>query len=345
MPQIITLILTLLFSSLTWSKSVTIKHQFHSAALNETRPVLVHLPKNYAEQSDKSYPVLVTLNDQDNFHWASTIVDIQAARYGIDQMIVVGLPHTGNYSDDNFPFIDEENSMVLSPQAQKYSAFIREEAMAFVTKNYRTNGGRFIIGHSLSGLLVTQMFTQYPQSFSAFIALSPSMHYAPQLTQLVSQFLNTHPQLSSQFYLAIGDIEHSLIQQDYAKLAQVFKNSAPSGLTWTASTLANTDHMLSAFKGIYDSLAWLYQDWSIRDTQAQTMTATDIINHYQQLSQRLHYPIKPREKNMRGLSWFLAEKLAQPNAAQQVLQASLHFYPDSTAIQHALKELKLSNTK
>ncbi len=340
MLKTISLILVIFICSTNWSHGATIKHQLDSVALDETRPVLVHLPADYNNQPDKSYPVLVTLNSQDNFHWVSTIVDIQAAKYGIDQMIVIGLPDTGNYSEDNFPFIDEENSVVLSPQAQKYSTFIREEAIPFIAKNYRTNGGRFIIGHSLSGLLVSQMFTQHPQSFSAFIALSPSMHYAPQLAQLVGRFLNGHPELSSQFYLAIGELEHSLIKQNYAKLAQAFENSAPSGLTWISSELANTDHMLSAYKGTYDSLAWLYQDWSIRDSQAQTMTTSDIINHYQELSQRLNYQIKPREKNMLGLSWFLAEKLAQPRAAWQVLQASLHFYPKSTATQQALKELK-----
>lgn len=175
----------------TTSESIAFENEkrisFDSKSLNESRNILVRLPSDYNDNPKKSYPVLITLNDEDNFKWASSIVDIQSSRFGIEDMIVVGLPHNGNYSKDNYPF-KKRGSIEYNSQAKNYSTFIRDEALPYIDKNYRTNGGRFIAGHSLSGLFVMNMFMQYPDAFSAFIVLSPSVHHAPQLSGLLKIF-------------------------------------------------------------------------------------------------------------------------------------------------------------
>ncbi|PQB06855.1 hypothetical protein BST83_06585 [Polaribacter filamentus] len=230
--------------------------KLESKALNETREVMIRLPESYYKDSLKNYPVLITLNNQDNFTWASSIFDIQASRYGLEDMIVVGLPHNGNYSDDNFPF-KEDDSLELSQQAQNYSKFIREEALVYIENNYRTNSGRFIIGHSLSGLFVLQLFMQYPESFSSYIVLSPSVHYSPQLPTALSDFLIKNEKLTNQIFLSLGKMEHSLIKTEFKALSQTFEKNAPKSLNWVVAYLDNTDHLLSAYKGTYDGLAWI----------------------------------------------------------------------------------------
>ena len=90
---------------------------FDSKSLNESRNILVRLPSDYNDNPKKSYPVLMTLNDEDNFKWASSIVDIQSSRFGIEDMIVVGLPHNGNYSKDNYPF-KKRGSIEYNSQAK-----------------------------------------------------------------------------------------------------------------------------------------------------------------------------------------------------------------------------------
>lgn len=319
------------------SESIT-TIKLESKALNETRDVMIRLPVDYAEDTLKNYPVLVTLNDKDNFNWASAIVDVQASRFGVEDMIVVGLPHNGNYSDDNFPY-KEDNSLELSSQAQNYSKFIREEALVYIENNYRTNGGKFIIGHSLSGLFVLQLFMQYPESFSSYVVLSPSIHYAPQLSTALGEFLNRNENLTNQIFISLGEMEHSLIQTEFKVLAQSFEKNAPKSLNWIVAYLDNTDHLLSAYKGTYDGLAWIYKDWYINESKMQENSINDYIDHYQSLSQKLNYNIKPREKHLIGFSWFAENRLNDSDAAITAIKAGLYFYPDSSDLNDRLKEL------
>lgn len=253
MKTIVIFLLILSFSTIIFAIENTKTISFSSKSLSETRKILVKLPRSYSESPNQSYPVLITLNDEDNFKWASSIVDVQASRFGIEDMIVVGLPHNGNYSEDNYPF-KKKGSKESNSQAESHSKFIREEVLPYIDKNYRTNGGRFIIGDSLSGLFVTNMFIQYQDDFSTYIVLSPSVHHAPQLTGMLKNFFTNNKSLTSSVYISLGDMEHQQIQQEYKHLNEVFVKKAPKSLTWSVDYMKNTDHMLAAYKGTYDAL-------------------------------------------------------------------------------------------
>jgi len=338
MKAILILLVLLGFYSTTAAVENNSQILFDSKSLNETRKILVRLPIDYSENNDKSYPLLITLNDEDNFKWASSIVDVQAARFGIEDMIVVGLPHNGNYSKDNYPF-KKKGNIEPNPQSEKYSNFIRKEIVPYVNKNYRTNGGKFIVGHSLSGLFVTNMFMQYPDEFSTFIVLSPSVHHAPQLSTLVKPFLINNKSLAGSIYISLGDMEHQQILQEYKVLKEVFENHAPQTLTWSVDYMENTDHLLAAYKGIYDSLTWVYRDWYLLDTEMQQSSLDDYIQHYDEFSKKLKYPIKPRERHLVSFSGFAKKKLNDHKAAVEALKTAIHYYPNSQNPKDKLKEI------
>ena len=320
-----------------WAFEHTVQTTINSRSLGEARKILVRLPSEYSKDTKKSFPVLITLNDEDNFNWASSIVEIQASRFGIQDMIVVGLPHSGNYSKDNYPF-EKKGSREPNQQARNYSKFIREEALPYIEKNYRTNGGRFIVGHSLSGLFVTNMFMQYPDMFSTYVILSPSVQHAPQLSTALIDFFKQNPNLSSSIYVSLGDMEHQQIQSEYKELKKGFAEHAPSNLLWSVNYMDNTDHLLAAFKGTYDSLAWIYSDWYIQDTDMQKYCVDDYVKHYNALSKRLKYDIRPRERHLVSFSGFAKKKLNDDKAAIESLKTAIHYYPESQDAKDKLKE-------
>lgn len=313
-----------------------IKVELESHNLNETRPVLIRLPADYDQHPTKDYPTLYVLNEGDNFEWASYIVDLQASRFGIEDMLVVGLPHIGNYSGDNYPFQNRE-SLEPSPRAQKYSSFIREEVIPYIEKKYRVNGGRFIVGHSLSGLFVTHLFTQYPDAFSTYIVLSPSLHQAPHMADVMKNFLETSPHTPSQIYMSLGRLEHEQIQQGYAQMRDVFETTAPDALNYQINYMDHTDHLLAAFHGTYTALAWLYADYSVQSERAQKFSYEDYIRHYEALSKRLNYAIKPRERQLTGFAHYMAKRIGNVEAGVEALKAAEYYYPDSGTI----KQLKV----
>lgn len=334
---VVLILLTL--SPVSWANESAIRTTFESEFLGETRTILVRLPADYSEDTKKSYPVLITLNDEDNFKWASSIVDVQSSRFGIEDMIVVGLPHSGSYSKDNYPF-KKKGSVEPNPQAQNHAKFIREEALPYIEKNYRTNGGRFLVGHSLSGLFVINMFMQYPELFSTYVVLSPSVQHAPQLPGVLKEFFESNASLSGSVYVSMGDMEHQQIQQGYKGLKSVFDEHAPKGLFWTVNYMDNTDHLLAAFKGTYDSLTWIYRDWYLHDTEMQQSTLEDYITHYKSLSERLKYTIEPRERYLISFSGFAKKRLNDTNAAREALKAALYYYPQSQVAKEKLQDLE-----
>ncbi|WP_196138801.1 alpha/beta hydrolase [Aliikangiella sp. G2MR2-5] len=338
MRSILTFLILINITSVSWAFGEEIQTTINSESLGESRKVLVRLPSEYSKDTKKSFPVLITLNDEDNFKWASNIVEIQASRFGIEDMIVVGLPHSGNYSKDNYPF-KKKGSAELNPQAQKYSKFIREEALPYIEKNYRTNGGRFIIGHSLSGLFVTNLFMQYPDMFSTYVILSPSVQHAPQLPVLLTDFFKENPKLNGSVYISLGDMEHQQIQSEYKELKKVFVEHAPSNLLWSVNYMDNTDHLLAAFKGTYDSLAWIYSDWYIHDTEMQKYSVDDYVSHYNALSKRLKYKIRPRERYLVSFSGFARKRLNDTKAAVESLKAAIYYYPESQVSKDKLEVL------
>lgn len=308
-----------------------------SKNLNEVRPVFIRLPANYAAEPTKKYPTLYILNEKDNFDWASYIVELQASRFGIEDMLVVGLPHTGNYWDDNHPFA-EEKGLKPSAQAQKYSAFIREEIIPYMEKNYRANDGRFIVGHSISGLFVTHLFMQHPDSFSTFIALSPSFHQAPQMPEAVEQFLKSGQIVQSQIYMSLGRLEHEQIQKGYGQVRQLFEDYAPQNLRYHIGYMDDTDHLLSAFNGTYGALAWVYADYTIQSEIAQNLSYEDFIRHYDTLSERLNYEVKPRERFLTGFAQFLAKRVGNLKAGLIMIAVARHYYPQSEDVQKLTDE-------
>ncbi|MEP0393445.1 MAG: alpha/beta hydrolase-fold protein [Erythrobacter sp.] len=309
-----------------------------SEHLGEERPVLVRLPTDYAATATKDYPVLFVLNEKSNFEWASYIVDLQASKFGIEDMLIVGLPHIGQYTRDNYPFAAPKNNE-LNPQAQKYSAFIRQEVIPLIEERYRVNNGRTIIGHSLSGLFAMHMFTQHNDTFSTFVALSPSLHQAPQMIPLMQEFLGQQHKRSSQIYMSLGSLEHGQIQQGYDALADVFQQTGQQSGKWELNRMPNTDHLLAAFKGTYNALAWMYADYTIQSEAAETMQKSDYISHYDDLSDRLGYPVKPRKRHLTGYAQFMARRVGNRQAAFTALDVAAHYYPTATDIDTLREEL------
>ncbi|MCC3859924.1 alpha/beta hydrolase [Pseudemcibacter aquimaris] len=335
-------VITIYFSFLliaAASANNEIKIDFSSSNLEEVRPIYVRLPDGYDKDSDEKYPTLYVLNSKDNFDWSSYIVELQASKNAIKDMVIVGLPHIGNYYDDHYPFA-EEDSLISSPSAAKHSSYIREEVIPYIESNYNVNQGRVIIGHSLAGLFVSHLYTEYPDSFSTFVALSPSFQHAPQMAEHFQNFFNKNEKVSSQIYMALGKLEHEGIQEGYNQIRQVFADNASQDVQYYIGFIEHTDHLLAAFQGTYNALAWLYADYTIQSEIARSYSYEDYIAHYTALSNRLNYPIKPRERHMAGFAQFVSRRMGDVEAGITALRVVLHYYPESELAKNLLNELQ-----
>lgn len=313
--------------------------EYQSTAFSGTRTILVSLPSDYDSSPGRRYPVLYVLNGSENSKWAAEVVGFLADREQIDELIVVGLPADETYGRDNFPYAGP-NTAEPGEWARRYETFIRQEAVPHIERTLRTNGARYIAGHSLSGLFVTNLFLHNPRGFNVHFAISPSYHQAPRIVDLMRDALSSGRIAAGAFYLTVGDLEHSLMRNQVRRMADTLKTHAPKGMRWTYSLIENNNHKATANAGVYEGLTWLYRDWDPTETMAATQTLGESIAHYDALARLLGYTLIPREGNTISLAGFLLGRINDPAAALNAYRLAHHFYPQSDAPNQMIRLLE-----
>jgi len=163
------IIIGVLNSTIGFSQDVNIKigikDSIQSKNLNENRPFIVNLPKDY-ETSSKTYPVLYVLDGLQS----NLIEAINVTNKLRTEMIIVAIPNTDR-NRDMMP-LSTSTYEVKNPEAKKFLSFIGNELIPNIEKNYRTNGTKTIRGRSLSGLFVMYAFLEKPELFDNYIGNS-----------------------------------------------------------------------------------------------------------------------------------------------------------------------------
>lgn len=108
---------------------------------------------------------------------------------------------------------------------------IREEIIPFVERNFRTNGDRGIIGHSLGAIFVTYVLFQAPETFNRYAILSANFFRENNLLlSLETEFARKHSALSKRVFIARGGIENPGITESMAHMLDSLRARGYEGL-------------------------------------------------------------------------------------------------------------------
>jgi uncharacterized protein len=292
--------------------------KIQSKILNEERPIWIYLPENYSASPNSRFPVLYVLDGDFHFHHITGAVEHLVKRERIPPMIVIAIP-----------FMDyERRPRDLSPTsakgdppvaaADKFLAFLQEELIPFVDKNYRSAPYRILFSHSRAGLFSIYALIEQPKLIDAYISISPSLYWDDRLMfKKMEVFLRDNPSIKKVLYLSAADGDSDLIKFSTADFAGLLKKISPQGLEVQYSFYENETHGSIVHRAFYNNLEHLYSSWRLTPKQIETMTYEQLKEHYSKLSERYGYEMSvPTPAKI--------QKTYQLIQAQQLKEAAEH---------------------
>ncbi|MRG91734.1 alpha/beta hydrolase [Polyangium spumosum] len=231
-----------------------------SAELREKRRITVYLPPGYAE-SRQVYPVVYLLDGgaEEDFHHITGIVQVSVMNGIMEPVIVIGIENTERRRDLTGPTENAEDKEI-APRvggSAAFRAFLREELVPRVERDFRVDGRRAIMGESLAGLFVVEQFLEDPGLFGVHVAVSPSLWWNDGfLLKQAEGRLKTLPVQGKTLYLTVGGAEDNT--KETAALAEVLQKHAPPGLTWHHVPLAGEAHATVYHVGAVQALRLLF---------------------------------------------------------------------------------------
>ena len=272
----------------------------HSNILGEDRRLVIYNPDNVGGNVLPFYPVLYLLDENDMSMVTGMVKYLSAYNEQLPAMLVVGIdggdqrmrdltPTHSLY--DNMGKLDPDPNGWLQPSGggEKFLRFVREEAIPFVEKRYRTAPFRIFAGHSVGGLTAVHALTAHPDMFNAYLAVAPSLWWDK--GGFVRSAVTHLPTGADKKFLFLADSPEGGPFPVYIKsfLGALAAHKAQA-FYWTHAYYPNETHGSIAAKAYYDGLRFLYPQWNAPE---QGRTAASIRRHYAAMSSRLGYDVQP----------------------------------------------------
>ncbi|TVZ14336.1 serine hydrolase [Maribacter sp. MAR_2009_72] len=191
----------------------------------------IELPEDYAENPNKSYPVLYYTDAMWHLEMLSGV-----SEYMLEDVILVGISwqldinedlkkevgaHVSRYRDysileSNKPEIQAKYQM---GQANKHLDFIRNDVIKYINNMYRTDtNSRSYFGYSMGGKFGAYILMSQPDTFNNYILGSPGIkNELAYLSELNSKFgpyeaSNKSSSLKANVFISHGSLEDKMVE-------------------------------------------------------------------------------------------------------------------------------------
>lgn len=294
-----------------------------SKVLNEKRSIWIYKPENFNLQN--KYPVIYLLDG--DWHFISVVGMIQQMSYIngntiFPEMIIVGIPIKDRFRDLT-PTCDSLISKT-SGGYNNFISFISKELIPYIDSNYPTAPYKLLIGHSLGGLTVMNTLMKFPDMFNSYVAIDPSMWWDNQISlKEVKNILPTKKLENKRLFLAIANnmnkgMDTSSVRMDNTRntlsirsnleLSDFLKTNPNKKLNFQTKYYENESHSSVPLIATYDALHFIFDFYNFSldksDYADTTMElAYRLENHYQNISAKIGYKIKPSESIINTLAY------------------------------------------
>lgn len=310
----------------------------YSNILQENREIWVSMPKGAQGNPDQKYPVAYLLDGELYFHSFTAEVSHLSEVNGnsiIPDMIVVGIVNTNRVLDLS-PTVDSASWMQPNGGGEQFTAFLENELIPYIDKNYPTVSYRTLVGHSLGGIFVMNTFLKHTQSFNAYIALDPSFDWdSKKLITEADAILSKNSFEKTILFLGGS----SLCLESNAEFEALLNTHKPKGLKWKCQYYKDDSHGSVPLIGFYDGLRLIFDYYKRPSFKVITdESATTLASHYENITKELGYIVSPPQDLLLGLAWRCKTLEKEFERALKFLQLAEQYYPQSPDVHFSLAE-------
>ena len=270
--------------------------EIDSKIMGEKRTVMVHLPNNY-RINEQRYPVLYLTDGAGHLHHTSGTVQFLANNGRMPSMIVVAVTNTERTRDlTPTPAAGRDDG----GGADRFLRFFTDELVPHIEKHYRTYPYRVFAGHSFGGLFAVNAFLSQPDSFDAFVAVSPSLWWDDRaMIKKAETFFTKNKKLDKHLYLTLGD-EGERMQVPYDAFIKVLEGQKAKGFHWDSKLFPDEDHGSVVLRSHYFAFKSVFESWQAPE---DARDLDSLMAHYKQLSKRVGFEMKVPEARVNNLGY------------------------------------------
>lgn len=320
-------------NSQTIYKDDNVIHEYsiHSENLREERDILISLPDDYKETDDQ-YPVLYVLDASKNYR-----VTLETVRYldsysFIPKLVVVGIRNTDRERDMTHSKSTMFTDAVTSGGGKTFQLFLKNELIPYIDKQYRTYPYRVIIGHSLAGLFVFNMFLSDPSLFHGTIAVSPSLWWNNEEDiARIDGFIKTHSSLNNYLFISFGDGEGGFVQPALRKLRSSFETAQIDNFKFRFMHFPGENHITTYVSDVNYALNDLFSvDWIMPPTEI-IKGLQAIQAYFSNLEKKLGYKIRVPQSYLSGIGDYFVGK-RDFDEAIKISEYNIALHPESAIL-------------
>lgn len=185
--------LLLIFTTQLFSQT---KYEFIDSDRLGQRELKIQLPRNYNENLEQFYPLIVTLDGDYLFEVVSGNVDYMSYWDDMPDAIVVGINQESTKEDDLY--ISDEDYFPIRGGAKFYE-FLGAELVPHLIEKYRVGIFKIVVGHGDSANFINFFAFKKDPLFQAYISISPS--FSPFMEDNLFQLISSN-KASIYYYLS-----------------------------------------------------------------------------------------------------------------------------------------------
>lgn len=217
-----------------------------SKIMGETRRINVYSARAWDVKPDAPLPVLFMLDGgvAEDFVHTAGLLQISVASLTMRSFMLVGIENTQRRRDMTAPTENAEDKKIapVVGGSAAFRRFIREELMPQVKARYKTTGETALIGESLAGMFVLEIFLQAPEMFDTFIAIDPTLWWNDRhILKTAADTLRSRQHLDKTLFIATSG------EKGQPELAQQLEGALSGvkveGLRWQMVPMLDESHM------------------------------------------------------------------------------------------------------